>query len=52
MRDLVKDWRHWTRAERVAAVLLAATLVIGVPTAVVLNSLLTTPDQHSRVEGT
>lgn len=42
MRDLLKDWRRWTRAERVTAVLIAALLLIGAPTAFVVNVYLTT----------
>jgi hypothetical protein len=31
MRDFVRDWRRWSKAERVAAVMLASGLVIGLP---------------------
>lgn len=44
MRDLLKDWRRWTTAERVTAVLIATLLLIGAPTALLVNAYLTTPE--------
>lgn len=29
MQDLLRDWRRWTRGERVTAVLIALTLIGG-----------------------
>jgi hypothetical protein len=37
MQDILKDWRRWSHAERVAAVLIAGSLTIGLPIAVVMN---------------
>jgi hypothetical protein len=31
MRDLVRDWRRWTKAERIAASTIVAVIVVGVP---------------------
>jgi len=31
MRDLVKDWRKWTSAERVASVVIALALLVAAP---------------------
>lgn len=37
MRDILKDWRRWSRAERVMAVLIASILMVGVPIAIAIN---------------
>ena len=37
MRDLLQDWQRWTRIERVAAILIATVLLIGVPAAWAIN---------------
>jgi hypothetical protein len=37
MRDILKDWRRWSRAERVFAVLIASILTIGTPMAIAIN---------------
>jgi hypothetical protein len=31
MRDLVRDWRRWTKAERIAASTIVTVIVVGVP---------------------
>jgi hypothetical protein len=36
MRDILKDWRRWSRAERMVAVLIAM-LTIGMPMAIAIN---------------
>ena len=36
MRDLLKDWRHWSLVERLLAVALAATVMITAPVIVTL----------------
>jgi hypothetical protein len=51
MRDFLQDWRRWTRAERVTAILIAATLFVGVPMALAINVYLTTPGQNSGTGG-
>ncbi len=33
MRDFRRDWRRWTRAERVFAIVLAVAVAVGVPVA-------------------
>lgn len=33
MRDFRRDWRRWTRAERIAFILLATVMVVSVPVA-------------------
>jgi hypothetical protein len=37
MQDLVRDWRRWTKAERVAASAIAALILIGVPAALAIG---------------
>jgi hypothetical protein len=37
MQDLVRDWRRWTRAERVAASTIVTLIIFGVPTALALG---------------
>jgi hypothetical protein len=37
MQDLVRDWRRWTKAERVAAGAIAALILIGVPAALAIG---------------
>jgi hypothetical protein len=36
MRDILKDWRRWSRAERAAAILICI-LTIGTPMAMAIN---------------
>jgi hypothetical protein len=31
MQDLVRDWRHWTMPERIAAILIAVILLSLIP---------------------
>ena len=33
MKDLARDWRRWSRAERILGLLIAVTLLIGIPLA-------------------
>jgi hypothetical protein len=40
MQDFLKDWRRWSKAERVAAVMLASGLVAVLPTTVAVSRLL------------
>jgi hypothetical protein len=47
MRDILKDWRRWSRAERLAAILLAGILMIGVPATIVMDLSATVPG-HGR----
>jgi hypothetical protein len=51
MRDLLKDWQRWTTAERVAVVLIAMLLLIGGPTAFLVNTHLTTPEHTGSGSG-
>jgi hypothetical protein len=37
MRSLLRDWRCWSRAERVFAVAIVASNVIGMPLAIAMN---------------
>ncbi len=46
MRDLVKDWRRWSKAERAAVVLIAAFVAVTTP--VVLASHLHSTASESR----
>jgi hypothetical protein len=36
MRDLLKDWRHWSVMERLIVVALAATVALTAPVVVAL----------------
>jgi hypothetical protein len=47
MRDIVKDWRRWSRAERVTAVLVATLLTIAVTLALGASISATMPGHHS-----
>lgn len=47
MRDIVKDWRRWSRVERVTAVLIVTILMIGVPLALGASFSSTMPGPHS-----
>jgi hypothetical protein len=38
MQDFVRDWRRWTKAERVFAGVIAVLVVAGVPTLLAINS--------------
>jgi hypothetical protein len=38
MRDLLRDWRHWSRAERTAATLLAS-FVVTLPAVLLLTAV-------------
>jgi len=40
MRDLIRDWRRWTKAERVLASIIVALLVVGLPTLLVIDGRL------------
>ncbi len=40
MRDLERDWRRWTAAERVFAAGIAVVLMLGVPALVVIELAL------------
>lgn len=37
MQDILKDWRRWSPAERVMAILIASILMIGVPMGIAIN---------------
>jgi hypothetical protein len=37
MQDLVRDWRRWTRSERVAAAAIAVIILLGVPAALAIG---------------
>jgi hypothetical protein len=37
MRDILRDWRRWSRAERAVAILMVSILTIGTPMAVAIN---------------
>ncbi len=41
MHDFVRDWRRWTKAERIAAVTIASGLVAGLPAALAITRLFT-----------
>ena len=47
MRDIVRDWRRWSRAERVTAVLIVTILMVGVPLALGVSLASTMPARHS-----
>ena len=51
MRDLLQDWRRWTRIERVAAILIAGVLLIGVPAALAINHVAVANGQGSSSVG-
>jgi hypothetical protein len=38
IRDLRRDWRRWTRAERVLASAIVAILLAGIPTTILLTA--------------
>jgi hypothetical protein len=38
MQDFIKDWRRWTKAERVLAGIIVVLLIVGVPTLLAINS--------------
>ena len=40
MQDFIRDWRRWTKAERVIAGVIVVLLVVGVPTLVAINTRL------------
>lgn len=52
MRHLLRDWQRWTRIERVAAIVLAAVLLIGVPAALAINLHPTTLGHANSGPGT
>jgi hypothetical protein len=35
--DVRRDWRRWTKAERVSAALVGAFAVVGLPAAILFN---------------
>jgi len=37
MRDILRDWRRWSRAERVIALLIVTILTVGVPAVLARN---------------
>ena len=39
MREFLRDWRRWSRAERIAAVVILSTGLLGLPVALALNVL-------------
>jgi hypothetical protein len=39
MRDFVRDWQRWSRAERVAAVMLTSGLAVAAPALVAISHL-------------
>lgn len=41
MRDFIRDWQGWTRAERVLASVILALAVAGVPTLLAIEGRLT-----------
>jgi hypothetical protein len=40
MRDLIRDWRRWTKAERVLAGVIVVLLVVGLPTLLAIDGRL------------
>ena len=38
VKDILKDWRRWSKAERIVAVVLIALLIAGVPAVLALSS--------------
>jgi hypothetical protein len=52
MRDIVKDWRRWSRAERLMAVLIVTFLIFGVPLALTLSITSTMPGRQAAGIGT
>jgi hypothetical protein len=40
MQDFIRDWRGWTKAERVLASVIAALVMVGVPTPLAINDRL------------
>jgi len=41
MRDILKDWRRWSPAERLSAVVIAALMALGIPVVIAANFYLT-----------
>jgi hypothetical protein len=39
LREFGKDWRRWSRGERVAALAIVTVSLIGLPAALALNGL-------------
>jgi hypothetical protein len=39
MSEFLKDWRRWSRAERIAALVILSISLIGIPAALALNVL-------------
>jgi hypothetical protein len=37
MRDILKDWRRWSRAERAVAILLVSIATMGTPMSIAIN---------------
>jgi hypothetical protein len=37
MQDLLRDWRRWNGAERLIALLLVGVLLVGIPTAAMVQ---------------
>jgi hypothetical protein len=40
MQDFIRDWRRWTKAERVLAGVIVVFAVVGVPTLLAINDRL------------
>jgi len=40
MRDLIRDWRRWTKAERVLAGVIVVLLVVGLPALLAIDGRL------------
>ena len=39
MQDFARDWRRWSKAERVTAVMIASGLVMALPTVLAISHL-------------
>ena len=40
MQDFIRDWRRWTKAERVLAGAIVVLLVVGLPTLLAIDGRL------------
>jgi len=40
MQDFIRDWRRWTKVERVLAGVIVVLLVVGVPALIAINGRL------------
>lgn len=41
MHDFVRDWRRWTKAERIAAAMIGSGLIVGLPAVLAFSRLFT-----------